>query len=142
MTYDLTYFKFLGGIVIEEGPSEKELAHHEHHHSAEEHNDSGNRAIFHSTWNGQHHTERRASIKLVTKVADLKSKFEKGKRVVSGVFSAITGGDSSATESKDGHKAHRRPTGPPPPQHVMTLAKGWNSGLEPSHTTKHIEVEY
>jgi len=190
-TYDLTYFKFLGGLVAGDGKDNGwENDSHESGSSTEyglappqskELDEApANQILFSSIWTSQ---RRKSSITATAagKVTDIKGRFEKGKRVVSGVFSALTGNDKSATEKlKDPVKHHeiphgnsghnlnkaaerrtsafgfqglpkqaasddmpRRPkAGPPPPQHAMTLAKGWNSGLAPTHSTKPLTAEY
>ena len=128
VNYDLTYFKFLGGIVIED-VSIQQMKHSESnssHHT--EHSET--------THPQQHRASitKRASIKLMGKVSDLRSKFE---HTVLG-----RGGDTNA--SGDGRsplhgndKKHYKPL------HVMTLAKGYNSGPQPLHSSKPTrEIDY
>jgi len=155
MTYDLTYFKFLGGIVVEEDDANTSSSSSTVQAPVEEieynlappradDESPGNRIIFNSLWTTQHRDNKRSSLKAITgRVSDLKSRFEKSKRVISGVFSPPAGrGDVATAASDQTHQQRRKQKGPPPPQHVMTLAKGWNSGLEPSHQTKPVHVDY
>jgi len=113
--YDLTFFKFVGGIVLDENNEPNhEPASQEHDVASVPQRTSQN---------------KRASLKLATKVTDLKHKFEKSKSDTEEKEQEHAADDHHHHHAD--HHHHRKPHGPKPPLHVMTLAKGHNSGLAP-----------
>ena len=137
--YDLTFFKFLGGIVVEEN-SKKEMVQPEKKVVFKAETKAETKEIPRSLLPSK---PERASLKLLGKISDIRSRFEKNAKPTMEPVHEVDSSEANVTIVTD-HKevTTKSKKSKLPPIRAMTLAKGYNSGLGPKGSDKNMTSVY